>query len=182
MAVPREKVRDFLLGKIDAKDMPNGFNVAHEFDVDIRISNGNRIKLISGLNELLIEGDAGRLRVNRGADVLGRLTGKIVEQIDADPKARQEIEQLMVEIYGGPLPTHRRGHFQNFFDCVRSGKLPVANVPEHVRAVNACHMANLSLVLGRKVRWDTRQQQFLDDAEANALTRRKQRAEYKIEV
>ena len=38
MFVEREKVLDFLLGKIPAKDMPVAFNVADEFDVDIRSS------------------------------------------------------------------------------------------------------------------------------------------------
>jgi predicted dehydrogenase len=180
MAVPRQQVCDFLLGKIPAKDVPAGFNVAQEFDVEIKLSTGNTIQLVSGPNELLIEGENGRIRVNRGFKAEGQLTGKPVEEIDADGKAKQEIEQLMVEIYGGPLPTHRRGHFQNFFDCVRSGRQPVANVPEHLRAVNACHMANIALLLGRKVRWDIEKQQFLDDADAQALTKRKQREEYRV--
>ncbi len=38
MAVEREKVRDFLLGKIPADDMPAGYNTAFTFDVDIKLS------------------------------------------------------------------------------------------------------------------------------------------------
>ncbi len=40
MAVEREKVRDFLQGKITPQDMPAGFNTAFSFDVDIKLSTG----------------------------------------------------------------------------------------------------------------------------------------------
>jgi myo-inositol 2-dehydrogenase / D-chiro-inositol 1-dehydrogenase len=180
MAVDRQMVLDFLLGKVAAKDMPTAYNVAHAFDVDVKLSNGNTIKIISGKNELLIEGDQGKIRVNRGGSK-GQLSGKPVEEIDADPKATKEIQDLMAEIYGGSLPAPRQGHMQNFFDCVASGKLPVANVNEHVRAVNACHMANLALLLNRKIRWDVEKRAFLDDAEANKLVHRPQRSPFAID-
>jgi predicted dehydrogenase len=175
--VPREKVLGFLLGKIPAKDMPQAYNVVRSFDVDLTLSTGNVIKLISGPNELLIQGEKGRIRVNRE-----RLTGKPVEQVDADPKAKEEIEKLMAEIYGDSLETARRGHMANFFDCIRTGKQPVANVPEHVRAVNACHFANVALLVNRKIEWDVQAKAFKGDDEANALRSRKQRDEYRIEV
>jgi myo-inositol 2-dehydrogenase / D-chiro-inositol 1-dehydrogenase len=177
MFVDREKTRDFLLGKIPAKEMTNGFNVAKSFDVDLTLSTGNVIKLISGENALWIEGEKGRLRVNRE-----HLTGKSVQDIDKDPKAKEEIEKLMAEIYGDSLDTARRGHMMNFFDCIRTGKQPVANVPEHVRAVNACHLANIAILLNRKVEWDPQAKAFKGDDEANALRSRKQRDEYRIEV
>ena len=174
---PAEKVLDFLLGKVQAKDMPLAFNVVRQFDVDLTLSTGNTIKLISGPEELLLEGEMGKIRVNRG-----RLTGKPVDQIKADPKAKQEIEALMAEIYGGSLPAKNLAHMQNFFDCIHSGKQPIANVFEHVRSVNACHLANIALLLNRKVRWDPCAREFPCDAEANALRKRKQRRPYEITV
>lgn len=177
MFVPREQVRDFLLGKIPAKDMPLGYNTAYSFDVDIKLSTGNTIKLVSGDNQLLINGDRGRIRVNRE-----RLTGKPVEEVDADPKAKQEIEELMAKLYGGELPSEKLGHMQNFFDCVRSGKQPVANVREHVRSVNACHLANIALLTGRKVTFDPAKQEFPGDAEANTLVGREKRSGYTVSL
>jgi myo-inositol 2-dehydrogenase / D-chiro-inositol 1-dehydrogenase len=175
--VPREKVLGFLLGKVPAKDMPQAYNVVRSFDVDLTLSTGNVIKLISGENALWIEGEKGRLRVNRE-----HLTGKAVQEIDKDPKAKEEIEKLMAEIYGDSLDTARRGHMANFFDCIETGKLPVANVFEHVRAVNACHFANVALLVDRKIEWDAQAKAFKGDDEANALRSRKQRDEYRIEV
>ena len=177
MLVPREKSRDFLLGRIPAKDMPNAFNVVKSFDVDLALSTGNVIRLISGDNELLIQGEKGRIRVNRE-----RLTGKPVEEVDADPQAKEEIEKLMAEIYGEPLDTARQGHMANFFRCISTGKQPVANVFDHVRAVNACHFANIALLVNRKIEWDPQAKKFAGDEEANALTSRKEREPYTIEV
>jgi hypothetical protein len=88
----------------------------------------------------------------------------------------------MAQIYGGSLPAAKFGHMQNFFDCVKRGQQPIGKVSDHVRSVNAAHLANISLLLGRKVRWDIDRQQFLDDAEANLLIHRKQRAPYTIEI
>lgn len=180
MAVPREKVLAFLLGKIPASEMPQAFSAIYEFDVELKLSTGNTIQLVSGPNELLIEGEKGRIRVNRD-----RLTGKPVEDIDADPKARKEIDDLMAEIYGdrfANITAPKFDHMKNFFDCIKSGRQPVANVWDHIRAVNACHFANIAMLVGRKIVWDPQAKQFVGDEEANGLRRRKQRAPYTIEV
>jgi myo-inositol 2-dehydrogenase / D-chiro-inositol 1-dehydrogenase len=177
MPVGREKARDFLLGKIPAKDMPQSFNVVKGFDVDLTLSTGNVIELVSGPNELTIQGEKGKILVNRG-----RLVGKPVEAIDADPQAKAEIEKLMAEICGENLRALRRGHMANFFACIRNGKMPVSNVFDHVRSVNACHFANIALLLDRKIEWDPQANKFKGDDEANALCRRKQREPYKIVV
>ncbi len=76
MGVEREKVLAYLSNKAPITSMPQAWNVAYAFDVDISLSTGNTIKLISGNNELIIEGDQGKIRVNRGS-----LNGKPVEDI-----------------------------------------------------------------------------------------------------
>ena len=43
-------------------------------------------------------------------------------------------------------------------------------------------MANISMKLNRKLRWDPIKEEFIDDAEANAMVSRKQRAKYAIEA
>ena len=64
----------------------------------------------------------------------------------------------------------------------QSGKQPVANVFDHVRAVNACHLANIAMLVGRKIQWDPAAEQFVGDDEANALRSRKEREPYVITV
>ncbi len=177
MAVDREQVRDFLLGKVSPKAMPHAYNVAHSFDVDVKLTTGNTIKIVSGQNNLHITGERGRIRVNRGS-----LTGKPVEEIAADPKAAKEIEELMAKLYGGNLPNPKLGHMSNFFDCVKNGKAPVANVPDHVRAVNACHLANIALLLDRKVTYNPTTKKFENDGDADQLTKRSYREGYQLPV
>jgi myo-inositol 2-dehydrogenase/D-chiro-inositol 1-dehydrogenase len=174
MGVERQQSLDFLLGKIPPQQMPVAFNVAYSFDVDVKLSTGNRIKITSGPNQLMISGELGRIRVNRGS-----LTGRPVEEVDADPMASREIEDLMVQIYGGEISA---SHMSNFFESIRSGRQPVANVKEHVRAVNATHLANVALLTDRKVTFDPITQTFPGDEQANALARRIRREGYDIVV
>lgn len=177
MHVDRDKTLAFLLGELDPAAMPVGYNVASEFDVDVELSTGNVIKVLSGKNELLISGERGRIRVNRGG-----ISGKPVEELAKDPKGSAEIEEMMAELYGGELPSRELGHMTNFFDSVKGGKQPVANVADHVRAVNATHLANIALLTGRKVRFDPVTNQCVGDDQANALVKRKRRSEFDINV
>jgi len=151
---------------------PNSYNVAKGFDCDMTLPNGNTIRLFSGSNELIIEGELGKIRVNRRD-----LTGKPIEDLsDADKEwLDEEVRKLYRDM---PM----QGHMANFFHCVKTREKPISDVWTHTKSVNACHMANLAMLLGRKLRWDPEQYQFVDDAEANLLMRRKQREPYGIKA
>jgi predicted dehydrogenase len=177
MHVEREKNLAFLLGELHPDEMPVGYNVAYEFDVDVKLSTGNVIKVLSGKNELLMSGERGRIRVNRGG-----LTGKPVEDLAADPKGTAQIEEMMAKIYGGELPSPVLGHMTNFFESIKRGRQPVANVADHVRAVNATHLANIALLTGKKVVFDPVKNRCVGDDQANGLTKRKRRGEFDIVV
>lgn len=60
-------------------------------------------------------------------------------------------------------------HARNFIDCVKSRQQPVSNLEEEHQVATACHLANISLRLGRKVRWDAEREEIVDDAEASAM-------------
>jgi len=67
-------------------------------------------------------------------------------------------------------------HMQNWLDCMRSRKAPLADVEIGHRSVSVCHIANITRQLGRKLRWDPEAERFAGDAEANdQLTRRRRR-------
>lgn len=59
-------------------------------------------------------------------------------------------------------------HARDFLDCVKSRRRPVADVEDAHRTATACHLANLSLRLGRKLRWDPENEEILGDREASA--------------
>jgi predicted dehydrogenase len=60
-------------------------------------------------------------------------------------------------------------HVRNFLDCIKSRQRPIADVEEGHYVSTACHLANLSLRLGRKLRWDAEKEQIIGDKEASAM-------------
>jgi predicted dehydrogenase len=63
-------------------------------------------------------------------------------------------------------------HVRNFLDCVKSRERPIADVEEGHRVATACHLANISLLTGRKIRWDAEKEEIPGDAEAAARLER----------
>jgi myo-inositol 2-dehydrogenase/D-chiro-inositol 1-dehydrogenase len=163
-------VVDFLNGEVK---IPATFNVAQSFDVNMKLPNGNTIDLVSKENELIISGELGRIRVNRGG-----LTGKPIEEIEKSPADKEWLEQEVTRLYGGP----RHGHMANFFACVKDRKKPISDVWTHTRSVNSCHMANISMLLKRKVQFDPVKYEFVADDQANQLVNRHEREPYTIRV
>ena len=59
-------------------------------------------------------------------------------------------------------------HMQNFIDCVRSRKNPIAPVEAGCSTNIACCLVNIAHELGRPVKWDPATVSFVDDKEAEA--------------
>jgi len=60
-------------------------------------------------------------------------------------------------------------HVRNFIDCIKSRQRPIADIEGGHRTTTACHLANLSLRLGRKLRWNVEKEEIIGDAEASAM-------------
>jgi predicted dehydrogenase len=102
---------------------------------------------------------------------------------------RAELEASSPEILKsviGPgdlhLYTNPEGEHRDFLDCVKSRKDPYFPVEIGHRVATVCHLANLSIQLGRKLRWDPVAERFPDDAQANALLTRPMRKPWKLEA
>lgn len=63
-------------------------------------------------------------------------------------------------------------HVRNFLDCIKTRQRPISDVEDGHRTAIACHLANISLRTGRKIRWDAEKEQILGDNEANAMLER----------
>jgi hypothetical protein len=63
-------------------------------------------------------------------------------------------------------------HVRNFLDCVKSRATPISDLASAHRVSTMCHLANISLRLGRKLRWDPTREDVIGDAEASALLSR----------
>ncbi len=58
---------------------------------------------------------------------------------------------------------------RDWLDCMRSRKRPLCEVEDGHRVAIACHLANMSLRLGRAIRWDPEKEQVIGDKEAAAM-------------
>jgi len=63
-------------------------------------------------------------------------------------------------------------HVRNFLDCVKSRERPIADVEEGHHSTTACHLANISMRVGRKVHWDWQKEEIISDPEASAMLER----------
>jgi len=160
-------------GKGEFNKQPDCYNVAHSFDTTATFANGREIRLTSGPNELIIEGEKGKIRVNRGG-----LTGKPVEEIMSTDEGKEWLAEETEKLYRGK-PT---AHMVNFFSCVKSRELPISDVFTHHRSVSVCHLANIAMLLGRKLIWNPKKEDFEGDEQASSMLSREQRKGFEIHV
>jgi predicted dehydrogenase len=73
-------------------------------------------------------------------------------------------------------------HARNFIDCVKSRRTPVSDLESGQRVSTLCHLANLSLRLGRQLRWDAKNETILGDEEAARRLSRPYRAPWDAEL
>jgi predicted dehydrogenase len=71
-----------------------------------------------------------------------------------------------------------RGHMKNLLECRESRAKPVADIEQGHISTSSCILANLSLQLGRSLKWDPATQTVVGDPEANALLARPYRKPY----
>jgi hypothetical protein len=71
-------------------------------------------------------------------------------------------------------------HVRNFFDCIKSRRLTVANPEMMHRSMSTVHAANICMWLKRDMKYDPVKEEFVNDPEANRLRSRAQRAPWTI--
>ncbi|MHC4681206.1 MAG: Gfo/Idh/MocA family protein, partial [Planctomycetota bacterium] len=139
------------------------FTTAKKADIEYTYANGVKMFLKSGGGGTRFEGTEGWVYVNRG-------------KLEAEPKS------LLTSVIG-PDEKHlyeSRSHTQNFLDCIKSRKDPICNAETGHRSSTVCHLGNIAMLLGRRLKWDPQKEQFIDDDEANRMTWRPARAPWRL--
>lgn len=162
-------------GNATFPDVPHGFNVAKDFSARYKYDDGAELEVLdTGRNGLLIEGEKGRIFVSRGT-----LVGKPVEQLTDDPLPR---ERFQLYSHDNPSRPDRSGkldslinHMGNFYDCLQTRQTPISDIATQHRSATVCHLGNIAMRLGRKLRWNPELEEFIGDSEANGWLRREQR-------
>ncbi|MCU0982611.1 MAG: dehydrogenase, partial [Pirellulaceae bacterium] len=147
------------------------YNTATQFHIDLKFADGSSIHVQHGPeNGIWFEGDQGRIFVNRG-----RISGEAVDKLT--PTEKEAFDEEIKRLYKG---RERRGHMQNFFDCVKERGEPVSDVFSHHRELSSCHLCNIAMLLKRKLQWDPDKEDFVGDEQASALVSRPQREPYSM--
>jgi predicted dehydrogenase len=83
----------------------------------------------------------------------------------------------------GPGGSRGEGsHAENFIKAVRSRKASDLNADVEVghHSATLCHMANIAMRVGRRLKFDTEHERFINDAEANTYLTKKYRKGYEL--
>src|SRR5690606_15615310 len=161
-----------------SEPIPGGYNAYSDYEVNYTYENGVRLNIkttkddsIYGeivnkdgqRNGIRFEGTDGWIWVNRTA-----LTASDPELLKAP------LPEDAVHLYKS------NNHMGNFFDCVKSRKLPICDVETGHRSATMCHLGAISLRTGRSLTWDAHREIFTGEsaAEANTHLQREMRAPY----
>jgi predicted dehydrogenase len=130
-------------------------------DSGLRFVYANGVEMIhGGPSGCTFEGTEGRIYVDRS-----RLEST-PESILREPLGPRDFH----------LPSAPSNHRQDWLDCVRARRRPVADVEIGARSAQVCQLGNIAYQLRRPLRWDPQREEFVGDAEANRLRSRENRS------
>ncbi len=75
-----------------------------------------------------------------------------------------------------------KDHVRNFLDCIKTRAQPISDLESGARVATMCHLANISLRLGRQLQWDPEREEFIGDEEASQWLVRPYRAPWDREL
>ena len=167
-------------GKARMPGVKDGYNVAVDFEARYVYPSGVVMTVSdTGRNGIMFSGAQGRIFVNRGT-----VSGKPVEDLASNPLPREAFQLYDFDNLDRPARVGKLdaiiNHMGNFFDCVRQRRRPLSEVVGQHQSVTTCHLGNISMRLGRPLKWDPAAETFPGDAEANAMLSRAQRKGYEV--
>lgn len=161
-------------GRAELPRVENGYNTPRRFAVDLHYPGGVDVHVepSESVNGIRFQGEQGRIFVNRG-----RLSGAPAEEMARRPLPPDAIRLGPASSHWGP---DTYVHLVHFLDCIQAGAAPIADVESQHRSASVCHLANISMRLGRKLNWNAEREKFIGDGEADGWLSRPQRAGYEL--
>ena len=126
----------------------------------------NGIKFIGTDGWIFVSRDASQT----ASDPSGRTTS--LKSLDASDPKLLDPNGVTVQM------PHSLSHHRNWLECVKSRQQPLAPAPVAHRANAACIVSWIAMKLQRPLTWDANAERFVNDAEANAMLTRPERAGY----
>jgi predicted dehydrogenase len=159
--------------EIDAKGVfPRDgiFDVPVEYSIHAKYANGiemhyaNARQVPHGMG-VCWYGDKGWIHVDRGNRLFA-----------SDPKILEEkIGDNEIKLY------RSLDHAQNLIDCIRTREETITPCQVAHRSISAALLGEISMLTGRKIKWNPDTQEIIDDPMASRLLRRPFRSPWKLE-
>lgn len=164
--------------RVLAEPIPGGYTTFSEYEVKFTYPNGvvhnvrttKADNIFGGVedpegqrNGIRFEGTEGWIWTNRGT-----LRGSDPDLIKTPLPEKAE------RLYASD------DHMGNFFECIRSRRLPIADVEVGHRSACICHLGAIALRTGKSLKWDTKKELFTGEhaKEANSYVQREMRKPY----
>jgi predicted dehydrogenase len=144
------------------------YNAPVEYDFLCKYANGIEMRVAN----------AARLPQGMGTKWYGDLGWVYVDRGDklaaSDPKILQEvIGENEIQLYKSD------NHWQNFVDCVRSGKQAIAPVEVAFRAISVALLGEIAMTTGETIKWDPDKEEIIGNPRASKLLGRPYRQPWK---
>jgi predicted dehydrogenase len=139
------------------------YEVPQSCTVTYTYANGVKMSLsMSGRLGTEFIGDKGSIFVTRG-------------KIETNPKelVSHKFDEKATRLYVSG------NHHANWLECIKSGKLPICDVEIGHRSATVCHLGNIAIRTGKKLKWDPVKEK-LDDAEAAKMLTYEYRGPWKL--
>jgi predicted dehydrogenase len=91
-------------------------------------------------------------------------TPEKVKAVEEREKYPEDVQHKETELFAAPA---NRRNLLNFVECRKTGERPVADIEEGYISTSCCILANVSMQLGRSLRWDGDAGRVIGDDEAN---------------
>ncbi len=137
------------------------YNTATEFDVWCKFEKGVRLHIFSKEPSIRFEGSDGWVESVGWCGVLKASSPDIL---------KSKIGENEIHLYTEPA-----GEQRNFLNCVKSRKQCYGPAENGHRTISIAHIGNISMLLGRKLHWDPKKEQFVKDPGANMMLTRQMR-------
>jgi predicted dehydrogenase len=138
------------------------WNTATEFNVEMKYPDSVRVTMAGGRDDIKPGtkwiGADGWVYVDRG-------------KFDASNEDWMDIKELP-ESEAKIKLTRSTNHWRNFIDSVKSRQPAIAPVEVAHHSATPGHLGFISMMLGRKLRWNVQEEQILDDPSASMMMSR----------
>jgi len=142
------------------------YDTVKDYDVTYRYANGVIMTCKPGNPSIKFTGTEGWVG-NRG------WRGEV--EASSPEILHSKIGSDEIHLYTNPAGEHR-----DFLDCVKTRKDPYFPVDVGHRVSSVCHLANIAIKLGRKLKWDPQAERFQNDDAANAMLSRPMRSPWRL--